>query len=223
MELPLAMDPTEPDADQLRMLEALLFAATAPMSERDIASRLPDGADIASLLAALQARYAGHGINLVHRGQAWLFQTAPDLAFLLRREVDEPRKLSRPAVETLAIIAYHQPVSRAEIEDIRGVSISKGTLDILIEAGWVRPMGRREVPGRPVTYGTTPDFLVHFGLEALNQLPGLEELKAAGLLDPFDPALVLTAGAEQDEGDETEDGQHDLPLPDQDEADAADS
>lgn len=176
--------------DHLRMVEAILFAATEPLRESDIAARMPDDADVAGLIRALVEQYEGRGVNLVKRGGAWLFQTAPDLAFLMRKEVDESKRLSRAAVETLAIVAYHQPVSRADIEDIRGVSLSKGTLDLLMEAGWVKPVGRREVPGRPVVYGTTAEFLAHFGLESIKDLPGVEELKAAGLLEPIDVQLA---------------------------------
>jgi segregation and condensation protein B len=146
------------------------------------------GADVAAALARLRQDYAGRGINLVERGGRWHFQTAPDLAHLLRRERAEPRRLSRAAVETLAIVAYHEPVSRAEIEAIRGVQISKGTLDVLMEAGWIRPAGRREVPGRPLLYATTPGFLSHFGLGSRRDLPGIDDLAAAGLLDPVDAA-----------------------------------
>ena len=142
--------------------------------------------DVAAALAALAERYAGHGVELVERGERWHFQTAPDLAHILRRTREEPRRLSRAATETLAIIAYHEPVSRAEIEAIRGVQISKGTLDVLMEAGWVRTAGRREAPGRPLLYATTPDFLTHFGLGSRRDLPGIDDLKAAGLLDPLD-------------------------------------
>lgn len=176
--------------EHLRMVEAILFAATEPLREADIAERMPEDARVPELLQALAAQYEGRGVNLVKRGGAWLFQTASDLAFLMRKEVDESKRLSRAAVETLAIVAYHQPVSRADIEDIRGVSLSKGTLDLLMEAGWVKPVGRREAPGRPVVYGTTPEFLAHFGLESIRDLPGLEELKAAGLLEPIDVQLA---------------------------------
>ena len=175
--------------DVLRAVEAVLFAAEEPLGEAEIALHLGAGADVAAALAALQGHYAGRGVELVERGGRWHFQTAADLAYILRREREESRRLSRAAVETLAIIAYHEPVSRAEIEAIRGVQISKGTLDVLMEAGWVRPAGRREVPGRPLTYATTPDFLTHFGLESRRDLPGLDDLKAAGLLDPVDLAL----------------------------------
>lgn len=198
--------------DYLRMAEAILFAATEPLREADIAARLPEDADVALLLKELVQQYEHRGVNLVKRGGAWLFQTAPDLAFLMRKEVDESKRLSRAAVETLAIVAYHQPVSRADIEDIRGVSLSKGTLDLLMEAGWVKPVGRREVPGRPVVYGTTAEFLAHFGLEAIKDLPGIEELKAAGLLEPIDVQLAQAmtqpakpAAAEPGEAEDADD------------------
>jgi len=175
--------------EHLRMLEALMFASEKPLSFADVADRMPDGVDVAALMEALSVIYEGRGVNVTEANGKWFFRTAPDLSFLLRKEVEDQRKLSRAGVETLAIIAYHQPVTRAELEDIRGVSISKGTIDVLMEAGWVRPMGRRRTPGKPVTYGTTEEFLVHFGLSALDDLPGLEELKAAGLLDSVDVAL----------------------------------
>jgi segregation and condensation protein B len=186
--------------DALRAVEATLFAAEEPMSAADIALYVGEGVDVKAALAELQAHYAGRGVELVERGGRWHFQTAADLAHILRREREESRRLSRAAVETLAIIAYHEPVSRAEIEAIRGVQISKGTLDVLMEAGWVRPAGRREVPGRPLTYATTQDFLTHFGLESRRDLPGLDDLKAAGLLDPVDSALERL-GLERDEED----------------------
>jgi segregation and condensation protein B len=169
--------------EQVRLIEALLFAALEPLDEATLASRLPRDADVPAALAALQADYANRGVNLVRLGGRWSFRTADDLAWLLSRDAYETRKLSRAALETLAIIAYHQPVTRAEIEDIRSVSISKGTLDVLLETGWVRLRGRRRSPGRPVTYGTTPAFLDHFGLDGVGDLPGLDELKGAGLLD----------------------------------------
>jgi segregation and condensation protein B len=169
------------------------------MSAEEIAAHV--GADqVEGLLAGLAERYAGHGIELVERGGRWHFQTAPDLAHLLRRTREEPRRLSRAATECLAIIAYHEPVSRAEIEAIRGVQISKGTLDVLMEAGWVRTAGRREGPGRPLLYATTADFLSHFGLGSRRDLPGIDDLKAAGLLDPLDDALLelqLESGDEE--------------------------
>jgi segregation and condensation protein B len=173
----------------VRAVEAALFAAEKPMTIEQIRRFVGEGVEIAAALQALASHYEGRGIELVCRAKAWHFQTAPDLAYLLRREREETRKLSRAAVETLAIIAYHEPVSRAEIEAIRGVQISKGTLDVLMEAGWVRPAGRREVPGRPLIYATTPDFLAHFGLASRRDLPGLDDLKAAGLLDPVDMAM----------------------------------
>jgi len=170
------------DERNLRVIEALLFAAAEPLSPMAIATYLGEGADVERLLALLAERYAGRGVNLVKRGDKWAFRTAEDLGFLLRREEAENRQLSRAALETLAIIAYHQPTTRAEIEEVRGVATGKGTLDILMEAGWIRMRGRRRTPGRPVTYGTTEAFLDHFGLESLGDLPGLEELKGAGLL-----------------------------------------
>jgi segregation and condensation protein B len=188
-------------SDDLRAVEAVLFAAAEPMGVDEIGEHVGEGVDVKAALSELQAHYAGRGINLVERARKWHFQTAGDMAHLLRRERDESRKLSRAAVETLAIIAYHEPVSRAEIEAIRGVQISKGTLDVLMEAGWVRPAGRREVPGRPLTYATTTAFLAHFGLESRRDLPGIDDLKAAGLLDPIDAALeqlVLETGPEGD-------------------------
>lgn len=182
-----------------RAVEATLFAAAEPMSAEDIAVHV--GADgVEQVLAGLAERYAGHGVELVTRGGRWHFQTAPDLAHLLRRTREEPRRLSRAATECLAIIAYHEPTSRAEIEAIRGVQISKGTLDVLMEAGWVRTAGRREGPGRPLLYATTPDFLTHFGLGSRKDLPGIDDLKAAGLLDPLEEAmfeLQLESGDEE--------------------------
>ena len=187
----------DPADDLSRAVEATLFAASEPMSPAEIAAYVGADADVTGALVTLTQRYAGRGVNVVERGGRWHFQTAPDLAHILRREREEPRKLSRAGIETLAIIAYHEPVSRAEIEAIRGVQISKGTLDVLMEAGWVRPAGRREVPGRPLTYATTTGFLAHFGLENRRDLPGIDDLKAAGLLDPVDLAfesLDLRAG-----------------------------
>jgi segregation and condensation protein B len=194
-------------SDAVRAVEATLFAAAEPMSAADIALYVGEGVDVKAALADLQGHYAGRGVELVERGGHWHFQTAADLAHILRREREESRKLSRAAVETLAIIAYHEPVSRAEIEAIRGVQISKGTLDVLMEAGWVRPAGRREVPGRPLTYATTQEFLSHFGLKSRRDLPGIDDLKAAGLLDPVDTALERLGleGADADEdGDRDE-------------------
>jgi len=173
----------------VRAVEAAVFASAEPLTVEDIAAYAGDG-NVAAALADLAERYAGHGIELVERGERWHFQTAPDLAHILRRTREDPRRLSRAATETLAIIAYHEPVSRAEIEAIRGVQISKGTLDVLMEAGWVKTAGRREAPGRPLLYATTPDFLTHFGLGSRRDLPGIDDLKAAGLLDPLDEAAL---------------------------------
>ena len=175
--------------DLTRAVEAALFAATEPMTAAQIAKHLGD-ADVRGALSELERHYEGRGVQLVERGGRWHFQTAPDLSHLLRREREDVRRLSRAATEALAIVAYHEPVSRAEIEAIRGVQTSKGTLDVLMEAGWVRVAGRREVPGRPVIYATTPEFLTHFGLESRRDLPGIDELRAAGLLDPVDDALA---------------------------------
>ena len=175
-------------AEELRILEALLFAAGAPLDEKILASRLPAGIDVRALLQQLQREYASRGVNLVRIGGKWTLRTATDLAWLLTHESVVTRKLSRAAIETLAIVAYHQPVTRAEVEEIRGVSTSKGTLDVLLETGWIRLRGRRKAPGRPVTYGTSEEFLSHFGLDALGDLPGLDELKGAGLVDATMPA-----------------------------------
>jgi segregation and condensation protein B len=188
----------------LRSVEATVFASAEPLSVADIGLHVGEG-DVAAALSELAERYQGHGIELVERGGRWHFQTAPDLAHLLRRTREEPRRLSRAATETLAIIAYHEPVSRGEIEAIRGVQISKGTLDVLMEAGWVRTAGRREGPGRPLLYATTGDFLTHFGLSSRKDLPGIDDLKAAGLLDPLDEAaLQLELAGESDEQLESE-------------------
>ena len=184
--------------DLMRAVEATLFAAEAPMTPEEISRHL-GGAMVRAALAELSAHYQGRGIELVERGGRWHFQTAADLAHLLRREKEEVRRLSRAATEALAIIAYHEPVSRAEIEAIRGVQTARGTLDVLMEAGWVRVAGRREVPGRPTIYATTPEFLAHFGLKSRRDLPGIEELRAAGLLDPVDDAYATLTGG--DEGD----------------------
>ena len=175
-------------AEELRILEALLFAAEEPLDEKTLAARLPAGVDVHALLGQLQSEYAPRGVNLVRVGGKWSLRTASDLGWLLTRESVVAKKLSRAAIETLAIVAYHQPVTRAEIEEIRGVTTSKGTLDVLLETGWVRLRGRRKAPGRPVTYGTTEAFLSHFGLDALADLPGLDELKGAGLIDQALPA-----------------------------------
>jgi segregation and condensation protein B len=194
--------------DLLRAVEATLFAAEAPMSVETLSNHL-GGADVRDALRQLAAHYQGRGVQLVERAKRWHFQTAPDLAHLLRREREQVRRLSRAATEVLAIVAYHEPVSRAEIESIRGVQTAKGTLDVLLEAGWVRVAGRRDVPGRPVIYATTPDFLAHFGLASRRDLPGIDELRGAGLLDPVEDALEGLMGASGD-------------VPDADEADAPD-
>jgi segregation and condensation protein B len=197
----LSDDRSEVLERNLRMLEALLFAANEPLDANSLLTFVGEGADIGELLLTLQARYAGRGVNLVRRGDKWAFRTAEDLGFLLRRDEQDTRPLSRAALETLSIIAYHQPATRAEIEEVRGVATGKGTLDLLMEAGWIRMRGRRRTPGRPVTYGTTEAFLDHFGLETLSDLPGLDELKGSGLLSsrlppnlqiplPFDGAAL---------------------------------
>jgi segregation and condensation protein B len=175
-------------AEGVRIAEALLFAAAEPMPEAAIAARLPEGVTVAQVLATLREDFSTRGVRLVRVGSKWLFRTADDLGWLLSASGREVKKLSRPALETLAIIAYHQPTTRAEIEDIRGVAISKGTLDVLLETGWVRLRGRRRAPGRPITYGTTEGFLLHFGLETIADLPGLEELRGAGLFEGRLPA-----------------------------------
>ena len=201
-----------PDPRHLRLLEAMLFASAEPISQKTLANRMPEGADVAALLKELQATYAGRGVNLIHAGKSWAFRTAPDLAQQLNVEVKVSRKLSRAAVEVLAIVAYHQPVTRGEIEEIRGVGLSPGTLDVLFQAGWIQPKGRRQTPGRPVTWGTTDNFLDHFGIEDVGDLPGMEELKAAGLLDAG-PAISAfqgkgaLAGEGEAEGDGSPHGQ----------------
>ncbi len=195
------------ESELARALEATLFAAEEPMTVAALSGHLgdADAGDVREALRMLAAHYDGRGVHLVERGDRWHFQTAPDLAHVLRREREAVRRLSRAATEVLAIVAYHEPVSRAEIEAIRGVQTSSGTLDVLMEAGWVRVAGRREVPGRPVIYATTPDFLDHFGLASRKDLPGIDELKAAGLLDPVDDAFeALTSG--EDEADDAEAG-----------------
>jgi segregation and condensation protein B len=173
----------QPRAEELRLLEAMLFASAEPLDEKSLAARLPQGTNVREALVRLQGEYATRGVNLLRIGGKWTFRTANDLSWLLSKETVETRKLSRAAIETLAIIAYHQPVTRAEIEELRGVSTSKGSVDVLLETGWIRPRGRRKSPGRPLTYGTSEAFLSHFGLDAVGDLPGLEELKGAGMLD----------------------------------------
>jgi segregation and condensation protein B len=204
----LRQDQDEPGApDELvKAVEAVLFAAEEPLSMDQIAAQL-EGADVRPALAELAAHYAGRGINLVEFGRRWHFQTAPEMAHLLRREREQARRLSRAATEVLAIVAYHEPVSRAEIEAIRGVQTSAGTLDVLMEAGWVRPAGRREVPGRPVIYATTPEFLTHFGLSSRRDLPGIDELKAAGLLDAVDDAFDAAFNRDPAENGSPDDGE----------------
>lgn len=196
---------SQPDPLQ-RAIEATLFAAEEPMSVDSLCAHLGDAeaGDVREALRALVQTYEGRGVQLVERARRWHFQTAPDLAHLLRREREQVRRLSRAATEVLAIVAYHEPVSRAEIESIRGVQTAKGTLDVLMEAGWVRVAGRREVPGRPVIYATTPEFLQHFGLESRRDLPGIDELKAAGLLDPVDDAYEAMTGTGYAAGSDAE-------------------
>src|SRR5271154_7128862 len=204
-------------AEELSIIEALLFAADEPLDEKTLAARLPAGVDVRALLLQLQGEYALRGVNIVRVGGKWSLRTAGDLAWLLTRETVVTKKLSRAAVETLAIVAYHQPVTRAEIEDIRGVSTSKGTLDVLLETGWIRLRGRRKAPGRPVTYGTNEAFLSHFGLEALTDLPGLDELKGSGIVDATLPAefsvpVPSDDPALRDDEDPLEPGDLDLGL-----------
>lgn len=190
-----------PMAEQERMVEALLFASAEPMTSKALADRLPHGCNVTEALAYLRKRYDGRGVSLVKVGDAWAFRTAPDLGFLMQKEVVENRKLSRAAIETLAIIAYHQPTTRAEIEEIRGVSVSRGTLDLLLELGWIKLGRRRVTPGRPVTFIVTQTFLDHFGLESARDLPGIKELRQAGLLDNRPPV----EGEESEEGSEDDD------------------
>ncbi|HEX6979377.1 MAG TPA: SMC-Scp complex subunit ScpB [Alphaproteobacteria bacterium] len=215
-----AAEPTEDEiqraqsrAQALRAIEALLFASTEPMDAKAIAKRLPAGTDVEALIDDLEAQYANRGINLVRVAGKFAFRTAPDLAPILQIETVVPRKLSRAAIETLAIIAYHQPVTRAEIEEIRGVALSRGTLDTLMEAGWIQPKGHRETPGHPATWVTTNAFLSHFGLNSIKDLPGIEDLKAAGLLDARAAVSAYSEqgklGAEGGETDEDSDGSDD--------------
>ncbi len=181
---------SEPTAnpEHLRMVEALLFAASEPLDQKALSTSLPEGADVPGLVKTLQEIYEKRGVNLCYVAGKYQFRTASDLAFLLRKEQPEQKRLSKAAIETLSIISYHQPVTRAEIEDIRGVAMSKGTIDILMEIGWIKIRGRKRTPGRPVTYGTTDAFLVQFGLESVAHLPGLDELKAAGFLEAMPPS-----------------------------------
>src|SRR3954470_19130398 len=203
--------------EYFRLLEALLFAASAPIDEKTLGARLPEGVDVKQALRDLQMEYAPRGVNLVRINGKWTFRTAADLSWLLTKEAIVPKKLSRAAMETLAVIAYHQPVTRAEVEDIRGVVMSKGTFDVLMETGWIRPRGRRKAPGRPITYGTSEDFLSHFGLESLEGLPGLDELKGSGLLDGrlppgFQVPMPSDDPALRDDEDPLEPGDLDLGL-----------
>src|SRR5712692_4083729 len=211
--------PVDPQArpEELRLLEALLFASSEPLDQAALAKRMPEGVDIKVALAQLQADYASRGVNLVRVANKWTFRTAGDLSWLMTRESTETRRLSRAAIEVLAIIAYHQPVTRAEIEDIRGVITSKGTLDVLLETGWIRPRGRRKTPGRPITFGTTEAFLSHFGLDAIDGLPGLEELRGAGLVEGrlppgFDVPVPSDDPALREDEDPLEVGDLDLGL-----------
>lgn len=207
-------------AQAMRIVEALLFAGGKPMTAAELAKRLPPGAEIGPVLMALKRVYAGRGVELVEAGGAWRFQSASDLSFLFQAEAQAPKKLPKAALETLAIIAYHQPVTRAEVEDIRGVSLSKGTLDLLLDLGWVRPRGRRRTPGRPLTYATTDAFLSHFGLITLDALPGKEDLTAAGFIDArvahhFDaprPDAALLAGSLDEDEDLSPEGEGPLGL-----------
>lgn len=192
-------------AEAVRMAEAIVFASAEPVTEKALAARLPDGIDVPAVMAEMQRQYAGRGVNLVRIDDAWAFRTAGDLAFLMSRDAPQQKKLSRAALEVLAIIAYHQPVTRAEIEEIRGVETSKGTLDTLMESAWVRMRGRRRTPGRPVTYGTTTAFLDHFGLSELRDLPGIDELKGAGLLSSRMPSNFSVPLPPSDADDLTED------------------
>jgi segregation and condensation protein B len=203
--------------EELRLLEAMLFASAEPIDEEDLAARLPEGVDLAAALQRLQEEYSTRGVNLVRINGKWTFRTATDLSWLLSRESTEKRKLSRAAIETLAIVAYHQPVTRSEIEELRGVSTSAGSVDVLLETGWIRPRGRRKTPGRPLTYGTTGAFLSHFGLDAVADLPGLEELKGAGMFDGrlpsgFSVPMPSDDPALRDDEDPLEPGDLDLTL-----------
>jgi segregation and condensation protein B len=209
----IAQLPSADRREQLRILEALLFAAAEPLGEPYLATHLKSNDDVTALLEELKGFYASRGINLIRVAGKWAFRTAEDLAYLLERHAQEQRRLSKAAMETLAIIAYHQPVTRAEIEEIRGVAVSAGTLDVLMEIGWVRPRGRRRAPGRPITYGTTEQFLEHFGFDAIKDLPGLAELKGSGLLDsnlppdftvpePTDAAALMPDELPLDDGEE---------------------
>ena len=219
---PEALFEAPPLPEVERMVEAILFASAEPMTRPQIEERLPHNADAAAAIESVRRRYEGRGVHLVRIGPAWAFRTAPDLGHLMRREAQETRKLSRAAIETLAIIAYHQPTTRAEIEEIRGVSVSRGTLDLLLELDWIKLGRRRDTPGRPVTFVTTQSFLDHFGLETSRDLPGIKELRAAGLLDNRPPGEVDDLDVDADEGetgdmfeDEAEAGGDEDPSEDQ--------
>lgn len=200
-----------PMGEQERMVEAILFATSEPVTVRELEARMPHGCDAAEALVHLRKRYAGRGVHLVKVGDAWAMRTAPDLGFLMQKETVETRKLSRAAIETLAIIAYHQPVTRAEIEEIRGVSVSRGTVDQLLEMEWIRFGRRKMTPGRPVTFVVTESFLDHFGLESARDLPGLKELRAAGLLDNrLPPSAMPQLGEGEEDEDEATEGQSEL-------------
>ena len=201
-----------PMGEQERMVEAILFATAEPVTVKELNDRMPHGSDAAEALVYLRKRYEGRGVNVIKVGDAWAIRTAPDLGFLMQKETVEPRKLSRAAIETLAIIAYHQPVTRAEIEEIRGVSVSRGTVDQLLEMEWIRFGRRRMTPGRPVTFVVTQDFLDHFGLESARDLPGLKELRAAGLLENRPPpgSMPQMGEGDVDSEEETEEGQSEL-------------
>ena len=199
-----------PMAEQERMVEAILFASAEPVSLRELAARMPHGSDPAEAIVYLRKRYEGRGVNVCKIGDAWAMRTAPDLGFLMQRETVETRKLSRAAIETLAIIAYHQPVTRAEIEEIRGVSVSRGTVDQLLEMEWIRFGRRKMTPGRPVTFVVTDGFLDHFGLENARDLPGLKELRAAGLLENRPPPGSLPVPSDADDEEESAEGQSEL-------------
>ncbi|WP_373084513.1 SMC-Scp complex subunit ScpB [Sneathiella sp.] len=189
------------DPEHIRMAEALLFAASEPLDEATLQARLPEGADLRAILETLENQYRHRGVNLTRIAGKWLLLTASDLSWMLEEEREVTRRLSRAALETLAIIAYHQPATRAEIEEIRGVGLSRGTMDVLFDAGWIRPRGRRRTPGRPVTYGITEEFLIHFGLDDIKDLPGFEEMKAAGLLST-EPSGIFSQLARPDADDE---------------------
>lgn len=208
---------------ELRMLEAMLFAAPEPVEEASLAERLPEGSDVKALLQTLAEHYGDRGVRLTQVAGKWAFRTADDLAPHLRIELKVPRKMSRASVETLAIIAYHQPVTRGEIEEIRGVALSKGTLDVLLEIGWIKPVGRRRTPGRPVTWGTTAAFLEHFGLNGLGDLPGVDELKAAGLLDTRPVRAIFGEVAARNEADADADEESDADEAEEIERDGEDS